>query len=144
MSTINPHVPPWTTEKEKAVYELALKHISLFELYDPAHLIFTRAEGNGFALAYKTANQREEPWATRADLHVASTAHIIWMGIDPKVQRTGYGTLLYRRIEDFFAEAGCEAIELTPLDDGYPFWPKMGFTRHGTNIVPTYRKNLKK
>jgi len=145
MSTTKQQVPPWTTFKEKTLYELALKHISKFELYDTNQLILVRSTSTGQSIAYITEPGERQKETTRLDLTICDTyGDLIWMCIAPEYRRQGYGERLYRRVEDICTETGCSSIVLTPSGAGYSFWPKMGFKRHGKNLVPTYRKELKK
>ena len=65
-------------------------------------------------------------------------------GIDPKYNRKGIGTLLYKKVEEYFAKNGCESIMVNTIDGIGPdgnyqktrnFYEKMGFAEMLTTLV---------
>jgi len=70
-------------------------------------------------------------------IHYNRTGEIYVCGIDPAYHGKGIGTLLYKELEKYFTQKGCEYVIVKTLSDTNPdahyaktraFYIKMGFT----------------
>ena len=53
--------------------------------------------------------------------------YIMYIGIFPSKQRTGYGTKLLKKTEEEAKKRGCTFLSLCPLTEAKPFWFTNGY-----------------
>ncbi len=113
------------------------KHLRSFPLFDESHLVrIAELNNKGLWAGYRTTNNNAPTGATHFDLNIiGETCYILWIELLKIERGQNYGRTLYRIIEDFAREIGCDRVRLTPSG-----WCPTGKTRREYMLALGYRE----
>jgi len=116
------------SQEEIRIANLILERVITFPLARESDRVQVHEHGNKTAIAYLTSSSQIRSGTTHFELELREDiCDVLGIGIEEKHLSKGYGTQLYKTIEDFARTYGCKRIQTTKSGMGKSFWPSMGF-----------------
>ena len=102
-----------------------------FPLYKEEHFLLVHTDKSVYIGYAPTSSRSESTGKSKFDIEIkGDVCYINCFSIEKKERKNGYGSLLYRIIEDFCVEQfNCKTFVITPsgLSKENSFWEKRGF-----------------
>lgn len=100
----------------KDIEELLTKHLkATFPLYREEHDVYAGPAEECISIGYRTTKSQIPKNTTRFDLNLKENiCYVLWVEIVESERGKGHGKALYKAIEDFAREYGCDRIRMNP------------------------------